>query len=140
MVDHREIRQVLRSQFITASGLPVAARRSWEGRGFSPPDPPATWVREKYMPTSDRLVATNQLEVRGIIQYDVCVPANSGTEDAEDLAKAIGDVFKPTTSLVGTAAVVEIAIDKCERLSGTDDGVWYYIPIQIHWRAYATIS
>jgi len=135
MIDHRNIRQKFRTQLLTVTTLPVEARRSWEGRSFEPPDPPAMWIAEKLIPISETLPANNTIEFVGIMQYRVYTPGNKGTEGAEDLVKAIGDAFKPAT-VVGALA----PIDATQRLTGfyTEKNAWYVIPIRIRFRAYTT--
>lgn len=133
VIDHKLIRRELRRQLLTVHSLPELI--AWENRVFTPPNPPVPYIRETYLPGAEILVATNQIQIVGIVQYDVFVPARSGTEYAERMAASIRDVFAPASSLAGF-----LAIDRSELLPGRVDDVWYFVPVQVNWRTYATSS
>ena len=135
MIDHRNIRQKFRTQLLTVTTLPAKEKRAWENRGFTPPNPPSLYVDEALIPISETLPATNTLEFVGVMQYRVYTPGNKGTEDAEDLIKAIGDKFKPASTVASI-----ISIDETRRMEGryTEDNAWYFIALRILFRSYTT--
>lgn len=138
-LSNKTIRFAFRKKLDTLSGIPDAGRRAWEARGFAPPNPPATYLRESLIPISRRVASTNLTEATGIIQYDVVFPAGSGSEGPEDLAAALLAAFIPLQSLVESG--VEIAIDKAEEASikPFSEG-WEFIPVSIYYRAYTPIA
>lgn len=131
MIDHRDVRSALRAQLLTVVGLPAA--RSWENRQFTRPAG-EDWVRETYLPGAERQVSYGMVEAVGVAQYDLFTPADAGTEAAEDLADAIKEAFKPSSTLGGL-----VRIDRAERLSGRQDASWYFIPIRISWRVHGAL-
>lgn len=135
MVDRDQIRKTLRKRLLTVSTLPPANMRAWENRDFNPPEPKdgVIWIRETLIPADERLSALLMLEFDGYVQYDVFCPRGRGTEAAEALAKAIGDVFKPGISLTDPARV---HIIRTVALQGVAEPVWYGIPVQVIVKAF----
>jgi len=63
-------------------------------------------------------------------------PVNQGPQAADAMTDKIIDQFKAGTSL--TANGQRVTIQSCERISApSNDGVWYQIPINITWYAFA---
>lgn len=136
MVDLKKVRQVLRRQLQTVATLPTSDKRAWENRAFKLPDPPVAWVRENFWPASEIRKASKEVEVTGIYRVEVFMPVNSGTEAADDLAKAIIEVFPPASSL--TYDSTNVAIDRSVRNPGrVDSGVWWIVAVDVTWRTYA---
>lgn len=140
MINRTLVRQAFRKVLVAIAGLPPKERRAWENRSFTPPTD-KSWLRETLMIVNERLSATNQLQLDAIMQYDVIVPGNTGTEEADELALLVANAFKPATSMNDP---VEVAIDRCEQLSGREfsesggpAGVWWQVPVQITFRSYA---
>lgn len=132
MIDTVALRNALRVILVGVSGLPVA--RSWENRQFTPPDPPADWVRETLMPAIERQASDGNVEAIGVVQYDLFTPAGKGTEAIEALADTIKTVFKPRT-----VPAPNIIIDRSERGTAQQEPLWYQIPVRITYRAFAAL-
>jgi hypothetical protein len=130
MIEYVEIRQVFRARLLTVPGIPV--HRAWENRTFTPPDPPADWLRETLFPVSERRNAANVVEAVGITQYDFFTPASRGTEAIETLVDNVRLAFKPTTALTA-----DLLLDRAERGSATQEPDWFHIPVRLLWRAYS---
>lgn len=133
--DLRVIRQVLREKLLTVPGVPPTDRFKAENRRFDPPNPPDLWMRETLMVSSEFLVANKCIEIVGRMQYDIFVPAGSGTEAAETLAKEIKDTFQPAQSI--NSQGVSLEVDQVSSSGAIQDPVWYMIPVSIRWRTYA---
>src|SRR5262245_7541318 len=125
--DLRVIRQVLREKLLTVPGIPPPERFKAENRRFDPPNPPDLWLRETIMVTSEFLAANHCIEIIGRVQYDVFVPAGSGTEAAETLVTNIKDVFAPAHSV--NSQGVSFEIDQVQSSQGMQDETWYMIPV-----------
>lgn len=140
MIDHRKVRQALRSAWVNSDVVP-AERQCFENRPFSPPDPKgsgASWVRETYSVVDESKVASDLIGSHVMYTLDVFVPANTGTELADKLVKAISSVFPPASSVVldGT----EVAIDRCEPAgTGRVDQPWYFKTVYVHARTYSPL-
>lgn len=134
MIDYSTIRKSMRAVLLAVPGIPTT--RSWENQTFTPPNPPVRWLRETLLPASERLIAENLIEARGIMQYSLFTPAREGTEATEDIAKAIRAAFKPTTPVPAATLIV----DRAECGTGMQEPDWYHVPVRITWRAYAPNS
>ena len=128
-IDHKVIRQGLRTILLTVPGLPT--NKSWENREFTPPTNTA-WIRETLLPSDEGVSASDTITAIGTMQYDVFWPFGGGTEDAETLADAIKNTFKPDTTITSNAYTY-----RAERLAGRVDENWYIIPVRLTYRAHA---
>ena len=133
MNDHKAIRQALRTQLLTVSGLP--AGKQWENKSFTPPTDGSPWLREQLLPAGEEFVASSMWEATGLAQYDLFYPLGDSSEDADTLADAIKRVFRPPQTI---GSSTKVNIDKAERDAGQiADSVWYMVSVRITWRAYA---
>lgn len=139
MIDVPALRLILRNHLLLLDGTdpsPLPAPRAWENREFTPPNPPSLWIRETLMLADETLPANNTLEAIGYVQYDVFGVKGRGTEDAEGVAKTIKAQFPPATGLANSNA--QVSITKSRVLPGREDAeLWWSIPVQIFFRAYA---
>jgi len=133
MIDYISIRQGIRALLSAVSdpNMPVEANIAWENRAYKPvSDTP--YIRETMIPGTERKVASDEIEVVGITQFDLIWPLGSGTEDIDALGFAIQNAFKPETKITDHAAVY-----RTERLTSIQDPKWYMLPIRLTWRAFA---
>lgn len=94
---------------------------------------------EKLTPTSDRLVAFDQVESRGFVTYSILGPSGEGTEKIEDAAAALGALFKLDAGITHNG--VSLAIDRVE-LGGIApfDDSFQGKPVRVYWRMYTSVS
>lgn len=141
-----DLRVALRTQLQTVVGYPGNSLVQWENVPFVPPTPASgLWLREHLVPGSERVSASRQQEILGLYYIYVNGPTGQGTKPVQDLAKAVCDVFAPTTSLVSPPT----HIYRCERLEPRLDGsgitgqaqaVWYSLPVVVYWRSFHHFS
>jgi len=137
-VDLRGIRQALRNRLLTVTGIVPEERIAPQNRPFTPPEPPAPWIRETLLIAGEGRVSTGAVESRGRVQYDVITPQGMGTEFAEDLSTAIADSFEAANGLSDEG--VELVIDRVERGSGRQfDPAWWFVPVNVAWRSFAFV-
>lgn len=143
MLDRAKIRRTMRTQLKTVEGVPdFGTRCHWENRDFTPPDPTTKdvmWLKETLIPINERMQANNTIVFDGMMVYDLYVPRGRGTALVDKLAKAIGDKFKPATSLVDAC---KLHIRRSETGTGHSDEtkVWYVLSVIITITAYDFIT
>lgn len=146
-INHRTIRQLMRKhlRLIDDALMPDENHCQWEGRKYTPVAG-ENWLRETYMPVTDRKVATGLIGTETTVQYDVYGPQGEGTERIEDIAKAIAAQFESGTSLTDGAGL-NIAIDRAERGALRDggslneeQGAWVFVPVQVRIRSYVSTT
>lgn len=130
-------RQVLRERLLTTVGITASMMR-YEGRAGKRPSPPALHIIEELNIIEDKQVANQTAGVLARIVFEVCAPLERGTEAPEDLSRAIARNFEPGTFLQSQG--VEVYIDRAERDDSYADEAWWYSPVSILWRSYATTS
>lgn len=134
MVDNRQVRLALRNKVLTTAGIPAEGKRAYENRDFSPPTDGSVWLRERFVPVTERLVATELFGATGLYIIDVIVKEGSGTTVAEDLARMIRNTMKPQYI---TTPQVAVYVDRVEPRPGiVIENLWYVISSEITWRAY----
>jgi hypothetical protein len=129
-------RAALRTQLLTVAGLlpPVA----WQNRGFTPPSPPALWIKENLMPATEALSSFGSEGNNGLVREDglyqlmVFAPAQDGTTAAETLAEVLRDTFKPGTRITATEGVI-VRCQSAEIKPPMSDATWYSLPIEIRY-------
>jgi len=109
--------------------FPGRAARAWENKTFKPPSG-APWVRETVLPVNERLLTHTLVQVIVLIQYDLFVPAGSGTESLGELVAMIVDTFPPASSVVDNTEKLSAWIDRCSPGVPVKDvtGVWWMQP------------
>lgn len=151
MLDLQTVRMGLRKHLVansaTAAGLDTGGKIAIENRNFDPPDDGSMFMRENFMPGTERHIAFKMVEVLGRVQYDCIVRAGSGTKTAEAFALEIAQAFRPGSQpdFFPVVAGKKIAIDRTERLPqrafgvlGDSQELWVAYSVSISWRAYAT--
>lgn len=135
MLDTSKIKRTFRTILLDSGIIADEDTLSCDGREFKPPDSGA-WFKETLIPIAERLPATNQIQYDGIIQYDVYVPAGTGSETLEGLALDIANLFKPAHSVHGE---LDAEVDRCERsaIHKVQD-LWNVQSVSIRFRTYAT--
>lgn len=158
MIDKNGVRLALRKILVGldavakgAISLPnLQTNFAWENVDFVPPEVnprdvvSCLWIKEGIAWGQERQITLGYLEQISIASYDVYTPAGAGTEDAENLAKALGDTFQPGTgaivdgSLTPSGEQIQLSIVRSEAGSGhkLQDGPWYVVPVRITFRAY----
>lgn len=131
-IAHLAIRQALRARLLTVGGLPTI--RAWENQAFTPPEPPAAWIRETLMPATNRLFATNLRQATGIAQYDLFYPVGTRVEAIEPIVDAIQLAFNQDISLGSSPTIV--VVEHAERGRGDTEEVYYRVPVFVSWRAF----
>lgn len=171
MLDTTGIRQTFRNVLLGIPTLPGTGdshndRVSWENIDFKIPeckkdDPTKSiWMRENYLKGKEIQRSYGYVEQTSIMQYTVYVPSGAGVKDAELLAKAIGDAFKPGSGLTSTGVPgvtaatpsaqsgnpIQIAIEEVDPMVGSEvkltgvEGVWWATGVRITFRAYGTVN
>ena len=141
-VDHRAVRQLLR-QVLFGSADPDIPRPEdghveFENYKFTPPNPPQPFLRETYLITSEINTAYDQVEAIGEVHYDVFDVLGRGTERAADIARAVSEAFPPGNSLRDSGVTINIV--RTYQAPGRATKAWYFIPVVVQWRTFATIS
>lgn len=134
MIDTSLVRKTLRKPIlakalVAGSGFPNAAvGYAWENTNFEPPTDGSMWMRETLLPISERLASNDLIQFDAFVQYDIITVKGNGTELAERVRKALGDIFKPASSLTDPTTVY---ILRSEPLRGAIDGSWWITPIRL---------
>lgn len=127
-----DIRAVLRAHLMLIAELPPV---SWENRLFTPPKNGSgdnlPYIRETLLPAGESLTANNERTGVGIYQLDLFVPIGYSISTAENLADQIKQHFRPAQSLSG------LMIERSAVGQGAENTPWYFIPIQIDYRAHS---
>lgn len=132
MINKRHIRQLARTQILNADLLPVADI-AWENRAFDPSGK-TLWLRETLLPVSDESADDVDESADVIMQYDVFVPAASGSEAVEDMCKNIAALFTPGADIKDeNICLVPYEITS---LTGVTDTPWYFQSLHIKMRVY----
>ena len=143
MMNENEVRQAMRARLKTVAGLPASDRRAWEGRTFEPPDLTAVdgarplWIREIQRVLSERAAATGTDEAVGETLWMVETPDGKGTDEADTLALAIAEAFKPRQSL--TKGATTVILERTERLPFARDEkhpLWMHKTVAVRWRVF----
>jgi hypothetical protein len=140
VISNRTIREWVRNQ-INDDGTLDMADFAWENRQFDSSDKSIYFV-ERMVVTAER-PSTNQESVKwGMTFYDVIVDRDAGTEDQEDNAKILADIFQPADNKdVVIESGLKIDIDEATTGSRTPYGESRtQLPVRIEWRAYETTS
>ena len=141
--DFEPLRLALRAILRTATGYPGDDKVQWENRPFDPATAAGgLWLRENLVTGSERKTSTGFQECLGLYYIFVSGPAGRGTEPVVALAKAIADVFPPTTHLSGLRTHLyrterQAARSEGQGQSGTTDPIWYCVPVIVYWRLFA---
>lgn len=132
-IDRFQIRAALRARLQGAAGYPGDDKVHWENKQFpiKGQDYPPLWLRESFMPSDERASFSGRHTFEGIWQISIFVAQGSGTKQADDLAQAIVNRFRPGTPQIGSPAV---SIDRAESLSGPPEDEWWHVPVRIWWR------
>lgn len=145
-LDQEKIRRAFRARLYTVPQDKLSRDRiAYDNVAFTPPpqEPPMAWVREQSVVGSERLAATNMLELVGTMIYDVMWPLGEGTEVPADLARRIADAMKPTT-VVSRAGDPQIEVQSAAPLQGREDEAyeqsWWRVPVWVAYRAYGANS
>lgn len=137
-VNYENVRRAFRKVLDTAGSacLPTRENRAWENKTFSPPKDKA-WMRETMFPVSEEQRTNSIIEVVALLQYDVFVPVNAGTEKLGEITKAIQDAFPPASSVLDRSTGVECVVDRCEPKTPIKDSeTWWMRPVVIRARWY----
>ena len=132
----RLVRQTIRTHLLDSLPDDVTeAMIQPENRAFSV-TPNSLYIRETQQVYYEGARDLIQFEARGRTVFDIFVPANSGTEDAEDLAHKIYNAFEKKHGM--STEGITVGLDRVERRPGAevDDG-WWMNSIIIYWRTYA---
>ena len=142
MPDLNKVRAVFHEKLQTLTGIPTEARIWKENKTFTPPVKGTLWLRERLIPTAEAKVATKTAHAIGIIQYDVVHGFDQGVDSAETLAKTIAEGFEHGTDI--NSQGITVHIDRAQRAFGRiplgEEGHWWFIPVSIYWRTYATTA
>lgn len=141
---HNTTLRALRSRLRTAVGFPGDALTAWWNEPFTPPSS-GLWLRERYAPAGETLIAHGMIEARGIYAVGVAVRKGYGSGAALTLAAAIGTAYRPGPA-VGTITLdghkVELdsaALGSAYEIdaAGGDNPSHVILPVEVRWRAYA---
>lgn len=124
-----DIHNALRAQLITVSGMPTGDLifgENDEEKGSVN----SRWVRTKYLPESEQLVASGMIRGIGQFQISVFEPKGEGYLSVDAFVDTIVQAFDPDTTLASLVRVY-----RSERLPGIEEDKWYQVPILVYWRA-----
>src|SRR5690242_16952068 len=96
MIDQAAIQLEFRNRLLDELAEFDEANLKVDNKSFTPPANDL-WIRETLIPADQQLIANNELELLGIIQYDVFTPTDTGASQADDTCRRIGTLFKATT-------------------------------------------
>ena len=133
MIDAKKIRLLIRDPLLTAAIIDPADI-AWEGRKFNPKGK-VVWIRETLLPSSELPIAQNTPEFAGIMVYDVFMPSATGTEEIEDFATQIGNIWSPDNDPLDDGSIKAV-ITSVQRQQIQQDGKWQFIPVHIAFNAY----
>lgn len=135
MLNHDKIRRSMRAILFAGEGMPEAesGQYAWENRTFTPPNPANLWIEELYFPGQERQIASDQIFMAGVMQYNLCWPQGLGTETPERLAAVIENQFQPGTTISKSAPQIATmrAARKAGFISTRHDQAWYVLPVSI---------
>ena len=101
MIAHQAVKLAARARLLTATGLPGASHRAFEGVDFTPTTG-HSWVRESYLPGGAAVrtmpTAGGHMEATPIYQVDVFTPVSTGFSGAT-LVDTLLAHFRPGTGL-----------------------------------------
>lgn len=139
MASTKDIHLTLRTQLVTASGIPDSQHRARENRDYTPNDF-ETYIEEEFVPgprAVRTLVPGGLSETMGLYVVKVFAAANNGINTIRTLADAILDVFSPGSTLaLSGGGSVRIRTDPapfCGQILPTGDG-WSVCTVTIPWR------
>lgn len=143
MLDTATVRKMLADRLLLVPNLPTLV--AWQNRTFQPPDAKDgnAYIRETFAVISEQLQAFEQVTTIGRVNYDIFVPAGSGTDLIETYTQAIAGSFKPATTLrtiLGQDTGCPVQIYNTQRIPARPDretDVWYVGGVLINWRAFA---
>lgn len=129
------IRQALETHLNNMSGKPAI---DWENVGFNSTDN-NPFIQVVFQPVASPAVTIGANPVcrhKGLFNLLLCYPANAGPQAADAMTDLIMTRFKAGTAL--TANSQPVTIQACERISApSTNGIWYQVPINITWYAFA---
>lgn len=136
MISDRKIRQWFRGQIDTDGTLSLDDF-AWENVGFDGSGK-ELYFQERMAVTQEGFTTNEESAKWGIMFYDVIVDKGSGTENQEDTAKILADIFDPATNKdVTIEANLKIDIDEATAGSRADFGESKtQLPVRIEFRAY----
>lgn len=136
---YQDIRGALQAHALLVDGLPPSNQIAFEGTLFTS-TVGTPWAKMTLLPYSGRpfSVSGETIDHLGDFQIDYFAPAGSGSGDAESLADAIKEAFRPGARLVmnSTTVLVQYA-DRRPALSTAD---WYQVPVNVRWRAFVSAN
>ena len=135
MINAKQIRLLIR-QPLLESGIIDINDIAWEGRKFNS-DGKELWLRETLLPTSELPIAQNTPEFVGIMVYDVFMPSAIGTEEIEDFATQLGNIWSPDNDPLDDGTIKAV-VTSVQRQQIQQDGKWQFIPVHIVFRAYSS--
>lgn len=131
---HKELRAGLRQTITGLSGLPEMA---WQGRPFTETVGTA-FIREKYMPIYSRKASVGKSSVlahRIVYLLTLFYPANSGTNDMDEMAGALMKLLEPGTSIAyGTS---DAKVEEVEQKDNGQEPNWISCTITTTLAAYS---
>lgn len=136
MIADRKIREWARNQISDASTLNLDLF-AWENRTFDSSGM-ELYFKERYTVTSETPSSSGASVKWGILYYDVIVDKGSGTEDQDDNAKLLADIFKPASNKdVVIETGLRIDLDEATTESRSDfEENRTQVPVRLEFRAY----
>ena len=132
MISNTQLRHWFRSR-IDDDGTLALADFAWENRQFDSSDKDLYFI-ERMAVTQEGFTTNQETAKWGIMFYDVIVDRDAGTEDQDENAKILADVFKPSDN---KDVVLKIDIDEATTGSRTPFGdSRTQLPVRIEFRAY----
>jgi hypothetical protein len=128
MFDSNDVRTLLDAHLQTVSGLPDLVT---ENKRYTPQN--VVWCRSTLLPArSTTPVLGQRVQLQGIYQVDVIVPAGSDTTTSAPLCKSIASAFFPGTTVTDGTYVV--TLNNITQLPGmVDEQMNYSVPLQVEW-------
>lgn len=112
-------------------GLPAV---EWEGRPFTRPNDGSPYLRERFSPTGENLIANKRHECRGFYMVQCFAPRDAGVKDLRILADRVKARFVNVNGgSLGLAGFIWIW--RAENGATHDEGEWRYITTTAYFRA-----
>lgn len=125
----------------TTTPLLFENKNEFEGGGVVPPAEPINFVEVSFTGRSYGQqslgvspVSANRWDEEGLIFFDVLAPVNQGSRTARTHAKALANLFRGLTTLLGEGLeFLDASIGQGER-STKYNGNYFVIPVDLEWR------
>ena len=128
------IHTLLDTHLLTVTGLPTLQRENTRVT----PQTGVPWSRATLLPAETRqetLGVTGRNRLNGLYQIDLFYPADTGVQDANEMADELTYEFRRGVQLVHQQSNLIVNIEMAWREAGSRYEQFYNAPVIVRWRA-----